>query len=121
MLLVLFAILGITLCVSCSDDDDKENGDDGGGTTATTPFSSVKVEADGETVTGSVDGTTITFAFDRAENFSSCRLMVELNTGWQLTYPTDVDDYDMSDDPDLYFKGPDGSKPKYKVVVSSDH
>ena len=28
MLLVLFAILGITLCVSCSDDDDKENGDD---------------------------------------------------------------------------------------------
>lgn len=47
MLLVLFAILGITLCVSCSDDDDKENGDDGGGTTATTPFSSVKVEADG--------------------------------------------------------------------------
>lgn len=24
MLLVLFAILGITLCVSCSDDDDKE-------------------------------------------------------------------------------------------------
>ena len=63
MLLVLFAILGITLCVSCSDDDDKENGDDGGGTTATTPFSSVKVEADGETVTGSVDGTTITFAF----------------------------------------------------------
>lgn len=120
MLLVLFAILGITLCVSCSDDDDKENGDDGGGTTATTPFSSVKVEADGETVTGSVDGTTITFAFDRAENFSSCRLMVELNTGWQLTYPTDVDDYDMSDDPDLYFKGPDGSKPKYKVVVTSN-
>lgn len=120
MLLVLFAILGITLCVSCSDDDDKENGDDGGGTTATTPFSSVKVEADGETVTGSVDGTTITFAFDRAENFSSCRLMVELNTGWQLTYPTDVDDYDMSDDPDLYFKGSDGSKPKYKVVVTSN-
>ena len=120
MLLVLFAILGITLCVSCSDDDDKENGDDGGGTTATTPFSSVKVEADGETVTGSVAGTTITFAFDRAENFSSCRLMVELNTGWQLTYPTDVDDYDMSDDPDLYFKGPDGSKPKYKVVVTSN-
>ena len=120
MLLVLFAILGITLCVSCSDDDDKENGDDGGGTTATTPFSSVKVEADGETVTGSVDGTTITFAFDRAENFSSCRLMVELNTGWQLTYPTDVDDYDMSDDPDLYFKGPDGSKPKYKGVVTSN-
>ena len=117
---MLFSILGIMLGVSCSDSDD-EMGDEGdGGTTATTPFKSVQVEADGEKVQGAVDGTTITFAFDRAENFSGCKLTVEVNTGYQLTYPTDVNSYDMTDDPDLYFKGPDGKTVKYKVIVTSN-
>lgn len=112
---MLFSILGIMLGVSCSDSDEGD-----GGTTATTPFKSVQVEADGEKVQGAVDGTTITFAFDQAENFSGCKLTVEVNTGYQLTYPTDVNSYDMTDDPDLYFKGPDGKTVKYKVIVTSN-
>ncbi len=117
---MLFSILGIMLGVSCSDSDD-EMGDEGdGGTTATTPFKLVQVEADGEKVQGAVDGTTITFAFDQAESFSDCKLTVEVNTGYQLTYPTDVNSYDMTDDPDLYFKGPDGKTVKYKVIVTSN-
>lgn len=117
---MLFSILGIMLGVSCSDSDDEMGGEGDGGTTATTPFKSVQVEADGEKVEGTVDGTTITFAFDQAENFSDCKLIVEVNVGYQLTYPTDVNSYDMTDDPDLYFKGPDGKTVKYTVKLTSN-
>lgn len=115
---MLFSILGIMLGVSCSDSDDEDGGD--GGITETTPFKSVQVEADGEKVLGTVEGTTITFAFDQAESFSDCKLTVEVNTGYQLTYPTDANSYDMTNDPDLYFKGPDGKTVKYKVIVTSN-
>lgn len=116
--LALFSAASMMLAVSCSGDDEPDA--PAPGPTETVPFKSVAVKADGETVTGTVDGTTITFTFDQAENFSSCELIVDLNPGYVLTFPTDVNNYDMTDDPNLYFKNSDGKTMKYTVTVSSN-
>lgn len=116
--LALFSAASIMLAVSCSDKDEP---DAPAPTPAeTVPFKSVAVKADGETATGAVEGTNITFAFDQAENFTSCQLIVDLNPGYTLTFPTDVNNYDMTDDPNLYFKNAEGKSLKYTVRVSSN-
>lgn len=117
MLFLLFSLVGMTLFNACSDSDD---GDGSGEDTAKTPFSTVRVEAQGETVTGTVDGTNINFAFDKAEDFTTCKLIVDVNSGYKLTYPTDVNKYNMASDASLYFKDAEGKTIKYTVSLSSN-
>ena len=73
---------------------------------ADVPFETISLEADGETSVGTVVEQNITFKFKTAENFSSARLILDVNEGWTLVFPANPDNYDVSTDPNIYFTDP---------------
>lgn len=87
---------------------------------ADVPFETISLQADGETSVGTVDGQNITFKFKTAEDFSSARLILDVNEGWTLLFPADPDNYDVSTDPNIYFQDPKGGKLQYNVSITSD-
>lgn len=84
------------------------------------PFDTISLEADGETVEGVVSGTAVSFSFTTAENFTAARLILTVNDGWNLVFPADPDNYDVSTDPNIYFTDPEGKKVQYTVTITSN-
>ena len=113
----LSAMLG--LMVACEEPTIDENGD--GPSIAETPFSAVSVTAENVTVDGVIEGTSVTFTFEKNVEVTAAELDITMNEGWKLTYPTDPKAYDMTaSDIDLYFEAEDGSKATYDVTVNFD-
>lgn len=113
----LSTMLGLT--VACQKTAINENG--GGTSIAETPFSAVSVTAGDVTVDGVIEGTCVTFTFEKNVDVTATRLDLTMNEGWTLTYPTNPKAYDMTaDDIDFYFEASDGKKVTYDVTVNFD-
>ena len=81
------------------------------------PFSSIKVESDGELVEAKlVDSKNLLLSFKDAEYFNSAKLMVDLNDGYSIIFPTDLNKFDLSNYPVVNFRGPDNRIIKYWFV-----
>lgn len=88
---------------------------------AQVPFSSIAVDVDGEHVEGVVDGETITFTIKKALDLTNGTLSVEINEGWEMTYPSSLTGYDLTaEDIDLYFQDLNKNRVSYAVVVVSE-
>lgn len=87
-----------------------------------TPIASISVTVGSETVAGIVDDANrnVKFVFNEAESFSSCDLTIEVNKGWELTYPTTLTGVDLQGTPTLNFKSPSAAVVKYSVSFSSN-
>lgn len=84
------------------------------------PFSSVTFTIGEETVEGIVsDNRTIKLQFLNAEDFSKVSMSIQLNPGYTLTYPTDLDNVNLGEAPVLNFRGPDNSIIKYNIEILS--
>lgn len=84
------------------------------------PFSSIKVEVDGELVEAQfLDHKNLLLSYENAENFTSAKLRVELNEGYNVIFPTDVDSFDMSNYPVVNFRDPDNRIIKYWFEITS--
>ena len=109
-----FAILTGLLLFGCEKEPEQ-----GGQDTSGVPFSSVKFTIGEETVEGTVSDRTITIQFQNVEDFTKASMTIELNEGYTLTYPTDLDNVNLSEAPVLNFRAPDNSIVKYTIVVRS--
>lgn len=86
------------------------------------PMKSIQVKSGDETVAGVVDDNakTVVFVFNNAEDFSSVDLIVDLNDGWKLTYPTSLEAVDLQNTPVLRFSDPSNALVRYTVTFSSN-
>lgn len=86
------------------------------------PMKSIQVKSGDETVAGVVDdkAKTVVFVFNNAEDFSSVDLIVDLNDGWKLTYPTSLEAVDLQNTPVLRFSDPSNALVRYTVTFSSN-
>ena len=109
-----FAIMTGLFLLGCEKEPEQ-----GGQDTSGVPFSSVKFTIGKETVEGVVSDRTITIQFQEVEDFTSASMTIELNPGYTLTYPTDLDNVNLSEAPVLNFRAPDNSIVKYTIVVRS--
>ena len=114
-------VLTLGMLASCKKAEQEPTpGKDPEPTYAEKPFEKVSLQAEGETVEGVVTDLSIAFKFEKAENFTQAKLIITVNEGWKLVYPTDPDNYDVSSDPDLYFTDPEGKKHHYTVTITSN-
>lgn len=109
-----FAIMTGLFLLGCEKEPEQ-----GGQDTSGVPFSSVKFTIGKETVEGTVSDRTITIQFQEAEDFTKASMTIELNPGYTLTYPTDLDNVNLAEAPVLNFRTPDNSIVKYTIVVKS--
>ena len=109
-----FAIMTGLFLLGCEKEPEQ-----GGQDTSGVPFSSVKFTIGEETVEGVVSDRTITIQFQEVEDFTSASMTIELNPGYTLTYPTDLDNVNLAEAPVLNFRAPDNSIVKYTIVVRS--
>lgn len=110
----LCSVLAAGLFTSCKDDGPEAP------KYADVPFETISLRADGETASGEVADKNITFRFKTAENFSSAQLILTVNEGWTLVFPTDPNNYDVSTDPNIYFTDPNNARVQYYVTITSD-
>ncbi len=123
-----FALIGIatmTALVSCEkkeqDTNDDNDGKDKTPTYAEVPFSRVAVTCDGETVEGTIqDEKYIYFHFNKAESFVDANLVIDVNEGYTLTFPTILEHVDLQAEPVLNFRDPKNATVKYWLRFSSD-
>ena len=111
------ALLAIWLLsvASCSEAEDEVKE-----TRRTVPFRSVAVEAVGERAEAVVtDEKNLSLAYEKADDFSCCRLHVDLLDGYELLFPTDPDSFDLATYPVLNFRTPQNRMIKYWFHVSS--
>lgn len=89
---------------------------------AETPLKSITVKNGGETAAGVVNDTdkTVLFVFDESESFSNVDLIVELNEGWTLTFPTTLTGVNLQDTPVFNFEDPSGQRVRYTITFSSN-
>lgn len=117
----LLSILGIALAAgmmfsSCTPEDGPKDEKP-----SQYPMKSISVNVGDETGVGVINDVdkTVNFVFNNAENFESVDIVVELNKGWTLTYPTELTGVDLQETPILNFKGPKNEIVKYNVTFSS--
>ena len=86
------------------------------------PMESVSVVVGDETAVGVINDTdkTVVFVFNNAETFSNVELVVTLNEGWTLTFPTTLTGVNLEEMPILNFESPQGQIVKYNVSFSSN-
>ena len=105
--------IGMMICSSsCTDENEKNDQNQ--------PFKSVSVEVDKEKVLAEVvDGKYLSLSFETAENFSEAKLDIELNDGYELIFPTDINKADLANYPVLNFRAPDHRIVKYWFNIFS--
>jgi|GEM_PF-348329 len=108
------------LTVSC------KGGENGGEEKKTsysdTPFTALYVTADGERVEASVDHSakTAVLNFSEATSFSACEVDMDINDGWECTFPTDLKAADFVNYPVLQFRSPSNATVKYFLTITSN-
>ena len=113
-LLVLPVILIVSACSETPDNIEE--------TYRGTAFSALSVTANnGETVTATtVDEKNLSLVFNTADEFDKCSLTLEINPGYQLTYPEDPKNFNLADSPVIHFLNPQGRVVKYWLSVRSN-
>ena len=66
-----------------------------------------------------VDNKNLAVSFEVAENLSEAKLEIDLNDGYELIFPTDINKADLATYPVLNFRAPDNRIIKYWFVISS--
>ena len=86
------------------------------------PMESVSVVVGDETAVGVINDAdkAVVFVFNNAETFSNVDLVVGLNEGWTLTFPTTLTGVNLEEMPILNFESPTGQIVKYNVSFSSN-
>ena len=113
---IFFAVLAGMFLLGCEKEPENQEGQ----TTSDVPFTSVTFTIGDETVEGVVsDDRTITIQFENVEDFTKASMTIELNPGYTLTYPTDLDNVNLAEAPVLNFRAPDNSIIKYNLVIRS--
>ena len=109
-----FAVVA-ALFSSCKPDENKVVYSD-------VPFDAVTLTVGEETVAGVIDGTNVTFSFDEAEDFSAATIAFTINNGWTCTWPTSLEDVDLTVDENLVlqFTSPFNAIVKYYIGFTSN-
>ncbi len=84
------------------------------------PFTKVSFTIGDETVEGAVDAKIITAAFNETDDFSDVKIVLELNPGFTVTFPTDLDHANLKETPALNFADKNGAELKYRVNCTSN-
>ena len=88
---------------------------------AAVPFKSISLTCDGETTEGKViDSKKINFTFNQAEDFTSATITVELNKGYEMTFPETLENVNLAETPVFNFKDNKNRVVKYYVTFSSN-
>lgn len=88
---------------------------------AAVPFRSISLTCDGETTEGKlIDSKKINFTFNKAEDFTSATITVELNKGYTMTFPESLENVNLVETPVFNFKDSKNKVMKYYVTFSSN-
>ncbi|SDH52211.1 hypothetical protein [Bacteroides ovatus] len=110
------SLLGLIVLLSCSDGDE----DNMKSPVLGVPFKSIYVEVDQERVKAEViDSKNLSLSFNTAENFAESKIEVELEDGYELIFPYDVNKADLANYPVLNFRSPDNQIQKYWLTIES--
>ena len=98
----ILSLLGlVALLLSCSDAD----GDNMKSPVQGVPFRSIYVEVDQERVKAEMlDSKNLSLSFNTAENFAESKIEVELEDGYELIFPSDINKADLANYPVLNFR-----------------
>lgn len=97
----------LALCFSCKEKNEFYYTDQ------TCPIKSISVSVQGEEVVGEIDDHYINLYYQDADNFTSASISLELEDGYVLTYPEDLDVVDLTKDAVMIFTTPAGQVKKY--------
>lgn len=113
----ILSLLGlVALLLSCSDAD----GDNMKSPVQGVPFRSIYVEVDQERVKAEMlDSKNLSLSFNTAENFAESKIEVELEDGYELIFPSDINKADLANYPVLNFRSPDNQIRKYWLTIVS--
>ena len=88
---------------------------------ATVPFKTITITCAGENATGEViQDRKVKFTFNEAEDFTDATIAVEMNSGWTMTFPTELEHVNLSDTPVFNFKDNKNKVVKYYITFSSN-
>lgn len=106
-------LLGVAIgSYSCSENDS--------GAAQTMPFKSIAVKVDNETAEAKpIDEKNLSLSFEAAENFSSAKLEIDLNEGYEVIFPEDLTNADLANYPVINFRAPDNKIIKYWFAITS--
>lgn len=115
----IVSLLGIALAAglafsSCTPEEEVKY--------AENPLKSISIVNGDETSQGVVNDVDkkIIFVFDESETFSNVDVIVEVNDGWTLTFPTTLTGVNLQDTPVFNFDDPSGQRVRYTVEFSSN-
>lgn len=111
-ILGILPVLFMGIIFSSCDKDEK--------TYEVVPFKSISLTCDGETTDGVVKGNNIKFIFNEAESFSEATIKIDLNEGWEMTFPKTLTNVNLEESPVFNFKDYQNKLHKYYVKFSSN-
>ena len=103
------------LFASCDPNEEKVSYSD-------VPFDAVTLTAGEETVDGVISGSNVSFSFDQVEDFTACTIGLTVNDGWTCTWPTSLENVDLTVDENLVlqFTSPQNAIVKYFISFVSN-
>ena len=103
------------LFASCDPNEEKVSYSD-------VPFDAVTLTAGEETVDGVISGSNVSFSFDEVEDFTACTIGLTVNDGWTCTWPTSLENVDLTVDENLVlqFTSPQNAIVKYFISFVSN-